>query len=121
MRRIKTKAFSLVEVVVASVIFMIAAAGAFKVFSIAQKMSTVSSDEVIAANYGRGLLESLRARVDQRTWNSGWYLSCDDAWHSWPATPTNTEPFYNLSGNVDYRCTENATTGTRKVTMNIVW
>jgi len=113
----KNQAVSLVEVVVASVIFLLAAAGALGAFSMAQKMSTVSEDEAIAANYGRQLLEDLRANVDQRTWNS-WYLTCDSAWHAWPTTPTGWDAF---QGSAQYNCTQNATTGLRRVDLNVTW
>lgn len=110
-------AVSLVEVVVASVIFLLAAAGALGAFSMAQKMSTVSEDEAIAANYGRQLLEDLRAHVDQRTWNS-WYLTCDSTWRAWPTTPTGWDAF---QGTAHYNCTQDPTTGLRKVNLNVVW
>lgn len=117
----KTGAFSLVEVVVATIIFLIAAMGIFNIFSAIQNLSTDSGDEIIAANYGRQLLEGLRANVDQNTWNS-WYLNCDSAWHSWPAPATSSDAFFNLSPNnaADYIC-EPLANGLRKVTLNLTW
>lgn len=125
--RIQTKkyqGFSLVEVVVAAVIFIIAAMGIFGVFSMSQNLSTVSEKEIIAANYGRQLLEDLRANVDQRTWAAGtWPLTCDSTWRSWPTAPTTWDAFSNLSGNATYNCVENedGIVGLRKVTLNVSW
>jgi prepilin-type N-terminal cleavage/methylation domain-containing protein len=121
----KNKAFSLIEVIVATIIFLIASLGVFNVFFMAQKLSIISGKEVIAANYGRQLLEDLRAKVDQRTWDppGSWYLDCSGigpVWTSWPTAPTVSDAFYNLNGNALYQCTEDVN-GLRKVTLKIVW
>jgi hypothetical protein len=88
----------------------------------AQKMSVVSGNEVIAANYGRQLLEDLRANVDWRTWNTGtWPLTCDSTWRNWPTSPTTGDAFYGLNTSAQrYLCYEDAN-GLRKVTLNVIW
>lgn len=111
------QAVSLVEVVVASLIFLLAAAGALGAFSMAQKMSTVSEKEIVAANYGRQLLEDLRANVDQRTWNA-WILTCDSTWRAWPTAPSAWDAF---QGSVQYNCYQDPSTGLRKVTLSVNW
>jgi len=116
---IKNKGFSLVEVIVASLIFALASSGVYHALIVAQKASTVSEKEVIAANYGRQLLEDLRAKVDQRSWDAGsWYLKCDSAWHDWPVNPVGWDAF---TGSADYKCDEDVATGSRKVTLNVTW
>lgn len=116
---IKNKGFSLVEVIVASLIFALASSGVYHALIVAQKASTVSEKEVIAANYGRQLLEDLRAKVDQRSWEAGsWYLSCDGAWHDWPVNPAGWDAF---TGSADYKCDQDIAAGSRKVTLNVIW
>lgn len=119
-KRNKNQAFSLVEVVVATIVFLIAAAGIFNIFFMAQNLTTDSGDEIIAINYGRQLLEDLRATVDTRTWGT-WSLTCDSAWHAWPTAPAPGDAFSTLTGGaVDYRCEPEAS-GIRRVTLNVTW
>jgi len=114
----KDHGFSLVEIVVATIVFAIASVGVYKALVIAQTTSITSDKEVIAANYGRKLLEDLRAKVDQRTWDAGWYLTCDGAWHDWPTAPASGEDAFN--GSAQYICTSDLH-GARKVTINVIW
>ena len=61
--------FSLVEVIVASLIFATVVVGIFATTS-AMKKPTVDSDKkLMAAFYGKQILEDLRVRVDQRDWD----------------------------------------------------
>jgi len=116
---IKNKGFSLVEIVVASIVFAIASVGVFKALIVAQRTSTVSEKEVVAANYGRKLLEDLRAKVDQRAWDpASWYLTCDSVWHTWPTAPVAGEDAF--TGSAQYNCTDDGS-GARKVTVNVIW
>jgi Tfp pilus assembly protein PilV len=69
----KTSGFSLIEVVVAGVIFTIAVAGIFASISAVrqnQAFSSTSPSEPGAAICGQELLEKLRLSVDGRWWNS---------------------------------------------------
>ena len=116
----KHQGFSLVEVVVATIVFLIAALGIFNVFFAMQNQAADSSDEIIAANYGRQVLESLRPNVDTRTWSTTWPLTCDSTWINWPTIPTTDDAFHSLSGTVQYKCDPEAS-GLRKVTLNITW
>ena len=66
---IKNKnAFSLVEIVVASVIFTIAAVGLFSVFSMTRGSSDKAERRLQAAYAGKQLLEELYAKVDRQIW-----------------------------------------------------
>jgi len=65
---VSSKAFSLIEAVVASVIFMIAVTGVFASLS-ALKRPVATTDKALgAALCGQQFLENLRASVDQQDW-----------------------------------------------------
>ncbi len=66
------KAFSLVEVVTASVIFSIAIVGIFaSLANLKQQSSNVSDKSLRAALCAQQFLEDLRASVDMRDWDTG--------------------------------------------------
>ncbi|HOW36254.1 MAG TPA: type II secretion system protein [Candidatus Omnitrophota bacterium] len=65
----KKNGFSLVEVIIASVIFIISTVGLFSALSGLRTASGESKKRLFAANYGKQVLEGLRAKVDDRTWN----------------------------------------------------
>jgi len=105
-----SQAFSIVEIIVAALIFMIVAAGTFAVFSMARTTSVASDEEILAVNRGRELLESLRRLVDQDMWSS-WPLTCDNALRDWPSET-----------NVKYRCDGSVLDGSaRQVTVTVGW
>ncbi len=114
-------AFSLVEVIVATVIFLTASIGIFSVFSMAQKSSVVTEKDIVAANFGRQILEDLRAQVDSRTWDTAWPaddpLTCEvtPPWRVWPGGPP-----VGFSGTVKYKCFTQASAA-RKVTIQLIW
>ena len=74
--------FTLVEVVIAGVVFGIATVGLFSVLSSSRVSSDASKRELQAAYLGKELLEELRAKVDQRP--GSWPLTCDGGLHNWP-------------------------------------
>ena len=112
----KNTGFSIVEVIVAAVIFTLASLGTFGAFSMARQTSSSSEQEIIAANYGRQILEDLRAQIDQGSWAS-WYLTCPATGADWPSSPTVDDAF---QGTVVYKCTVDAT-GAKKVTVTMTW
>jgi type II secretory pathway pseudopilin PulG len=61
-------AFSLVEVVVATLVFSLAAAGIIATISALTQPAAQSSREVKAAMLGKQILENLRNSVDAETW-----------------------------------------------------
>lgn len=73
MIKLNYKAFSLVEVIVASLVFALAVGGFFSALSTLQRPSTGLNDEesVKAAEFGKKVLEDLRKEVHAGTWNSG--------------------------------------------------
>lgn len=121
MKRMKSHSgFSITEVVVAALIFMIVAAGTFSVFSMARQQSVASDKEIIATYRGHELLESLRAHVDARSWDhDDWAgLTCDpqgDAvTRDWPGQTHQGYP-------IQYQCELFADGFLRKVTVIVPW
>ena len=111
-------AFTLVEVLVAAIIFALAATGLFTAFSTQGAASGKSERRLMAVYYGRQLLEDLRNKVDNRT--SAWPLTCDNATHLWPGA---TPPISGMAAT--YSCDTIAAgrpgEGSRKVTLNVQW
>ena len=126
--------FSLVEVVVAAVIFSIAVVGIFSVFAISRRSSDASERSLLAAYLGRQILEDLRAKVDSRIWDTGaggsWDtpgdpITCPQLETDLPPAlipnhPLMAELITNFNGQVWYTCDED-TSGTRKITLRISW
>ena len=123
---IKKNGYSLVEIVVSSLIFSIAAAGLLSLFASQRETSDRGEKRLLAAYYGRQVLEELRAKVDQRNWNAGtpnwWNLNCDDLSYAWPGS---LPPSTLHNAQVNYTCTEilppNPAAGSRKFTLTIKW
>ena len=66
-----SKAFSLVEAVVAGVIFSIVVVGVFSSMAAVKKPVKNSDRGIDAIYYGQRILETLRANVDARDWDTG--------------------------------------------------
>ena len=60
---------SFVEVLVTSVIFVVAALGIFTTISMLRPRAMDSAERIEAAYAGKSVLDRLRAYVDQRSWN----------------------------------------------------
>ena len=113
------QAFTLVEILVAAVIFALAAMGLFAAFSTQGNMKGKSERRQIAAYYGRQLLEDLRTKVDQRS--GVWPLTiCDGSSQPWTGL---TPPLSGMT--VSYTCAIIAAgqpgEGSRTVTLNVQW
>ena len=65
----KNAAFSLVEVVVASLIFTVTIAGVLSSIAILKPPADFSEKGIEATYYAQKVLEDLRSKVDARTWN----------------------------------------------------
>lgn len=65
------KGFSLVEVMVAAVIFTIAVAGVFASLASSRKPTVDTDTSLRGALCGQQILEKFRAKVDWRDWSSG--------------------------------------------------
>ncbi len=119
MTHVKTqKAFTIVEVLVAAVIFSITVLGVFSTIAAIRKPAAVSERTLVAAYYGRQVLEDLRAKIDKRDWNTG-LLSTGT--HNY-----GTAIIHGVSYAASY-LVENAPEATlpagglRKVTLTITW
>lgn len=110
------KAFTMTEVIIATIIFSLAMAGVFASIANLREPAVESSQEVTAAFIGKRVLDDLRSEVNAATWDTGG-LSL--------GTHTIT-PAINISGqnyNVSYTVAADVTGGTnaRQVTMDITW
>ena len=123
----KNNGFSLVEIIAASLIFSISAAGLFSVFSIQRESSEKSEHRLKAALLTRQLLEDLRAKVNPRNELAGpplqWYdLVCDKNFYDWPYYPLATDL---PNPQLQYACTEikppDPGAGSRQVTLRLRW
>ena len=108
----KTNGFTIVEVVVAALIFAIAAAGIITMTSRIRPQAAVSEREVGAALYAKHLLGWLRAKVDARTWDNGVLKT---------GTYTNWMEVGGINYSATYVITNDTLSGGRVVDMNIVW
>ncbi|MDP8266692.1 MAG: prepilin-type N-terminal cleavage/methylation domain-containing protein [Candidatus Aceula meridiana] len=106
-----SQGFSIVEVVVSALIFMIVAAGTFAVFSMARSKSVTSEDELTAINFARRYLQSLRPLVEQGT---PFPLDCDNALHDLIDAELGEQ-----TG--QYRCDNTLVGGAHQVTLTISW
>ena len=117
----------MVEVLVASLIFSVAAVSTFSILMTRRESSTFYDRRLQAAQYGRQLLDELHAKVEQGNWITGWYLNCDNAYHAWPESMVRTNPFFSVfNGRAFYNCVDNppeasTVSGLRRVDLNVVW
>ena len=109
------RGFSLVEVVVASLIFGIATAGLFSVFRSQGGTSERTEKRLEAVYVARTILEELRTRVDPENWsNAGGVLTLGT--HVQNITPPNSTITYTATYNV----TE-PRPGIRRVDLTVTW
>lgn len=113
----KTKAFTLVEVIISSVIFALAMAGVYASVSQLRQPATESSQEVTAAFLGKQILDKLRTQINAQSWNmvSG-NLMAGQSYTGLAATINGIN--YNYSYIVE---DDPGGTNARKVTLNITW
>lgn len=108
LNKINQNGVSLVEVLITSLIFVVAATGLLATFSSQRSTVKRSQRQVQAAYYGRQVLEELRSKVDQRNWDSG---DLQEGAHTLPASGPYT---------ATYTVTTTANGG-RKVDLTITW
>ena len=101
--------FSIMEVTIAALIFALTAVGILSAISSLRTPSATSQKDLQAAYYGQNILDDLRAKVDQRTWN--------DASDSL-AVGTHTLPPSGIY-NAVYTVTDEG--AGRNVVLNITW
>lgn len=108
------RAFSMVEVVVASIIFVIAATGVFATMAKMNNPVVQSDSRVKAALFGKKLLDNLSKDVTDLTYDTG---NLSIGTHMVAADPADTE-FAAYSAT--YVVTTHAS-GARQVTLNVQW
>ena len=110
----KISGFSLVEAVVAAVIFSITVVGVFASLAAIQQPAANSGQSLNAALCGQQVLENLRSKVDARDWDTGGALATGS--HT-PLTPSQCSSFtftYDVTAPV-------AVNGARKVDLTVTW
>ncbi len=111
----RTQGFSLVEVVVASVVFAVSAAGVIAMMSSLNKPSEESSDAITASMVGKQILEKLRKDVDMVTWDDpGGALTVGD--HTMADVVIDGKTYTPT-----YTVVEDASTGARRVDLHVDW
>ena len=103
------RAFTMVEVIVAALLFAVSAAGIFATISYTTS-TTISDNRIKAGLYSKRVLDSLTKSVASNTWDTS-SLSVGN--HTWPSD--SDFPGYNAS----YVVTDAG--GARKVQVNVVW
>ncbi len=111
----KKSGFSLVEIVIAAMIFLFATAGLLASFTQNRTTSKGSERRVQAAYVGREVLESLRSKVDQRDWAATNSLLAPGSVHVYQSGEFTAT--YTVEG-IEVGGIENAI---RKVTLNVAW
>ena len=119
LRRIKKQhGFSLVEAIIAAVIFAIATAGIFSTLIVLRKPAAESDERIGAAYFAQQILEDLRAYVSANGWDTG-PLSVGVHSGSGPITLTGSGP-YGVLYTAQYTVTQDAN-GARKVQVSVTW
>lgn len=101
---------SMIEVIVTTVVFIIAAAGILTTVSMLKPSTTISTKRIEAAYIGKGIIDQLRKEVDATTWDNA----------TGPLAP-GTYNFPSGGYNITYVISEEPSSSLRRLTMNIVW
>ena len=110
LRDLKDKGIaSMVEVIVTSVVFVVAAAGILSTVAMFRPQGKEASLRIEAAYAGKGIIDDLRQQVNAEDWG-------DPGSNLAPGTYTTTIGIYTI----DYEITE-PTSGLRHLTMNITF
>ncbi len=115
-QRNKRKAFTMTEVVIATLIFALAMAGVFSTIANLRQPSIESTQEVTAAFIGKRILDDLRKDVSAETWNTGKLVN-GTTYGPFSAAVVDGQTYtYTYAVEND----PNGTTA-RKVTLNVSW
>ena len=102
----------------ASLIFASVVVGVFATISSFRRPSIQADKKLMAAFYGKQILEDLRAHVDEREWAILGAGLLGVGTHP-PLTIFN--PTYNVTYTYQYTVTEPVVGGSRQVSLNITW
>ena len=111
------KGFTMVEAVVAALIFAAVVVGIFSTTAALKKPAIGSDKKLTAAYYGKQILEDLRSKVDQRDWDlAAGSLSLG------PHPPvTMFNPTYGVTYTVTYTVTAVPGSTARQVALTVQW
>lgn len=112
-RKKKKEAFTITEVVIATMIFTLAMAGVFASISQLRQPAAESTQEVTAAFFGKWVLDDLRRQVSADTWNNGILAN--------GSTGTITNTIDGRTYNATYFVVDDPGTNARQVTLNVTW
>ena len=107
--------FTLLEIMVSSVILALLAAGIFSVLVSSRYLVTRSKTRVVAVEIARAEIERMKSLVDVDTFYTSGLFNDTGTWRAWDST---TYPPYS----VRYRVDNGTGTATyRKVTVQVAW
>lgn len=112
-KAMKRKAMTLIEILVASVVFALIISGLVSVFVMAKGYSVHARARTTASQLGKFFLDPLHMDVDQEHW----WTNCVGAGNCPPTTETIDGRPYGATYNVD----DVVGTDLRRVTVNITW
>lgn len=109
------KGFTLIEVIVASIIFIMTAAGLLATISAISRPAAISERELTAATIARGVIERLRKDIDAESWSdSTGNLSIGS--HTMTPLTVTGKTFAR-----SYAVTTDASTGGRNISVTVTW
>ena len=114
----KNRGFTIVEIIISSLIFSITAVGIFATLAAVRKPSAESQRRVTAAYFGKQVLDDLRSKIDATNWQAG---------SGGPLDPTITHPPYtSFIDGVSYTGTYTVETDpggslARKISLAVTW
>ena len=109
------QAFSLVEVLVASMVFILAVAGVLATLSAVRQPASTAERELKAAIVGQQVLEEMRVKVDANDWNAANLAETG-------GTPqTFTKTVNGVDYEISYTVVEDPVSHARQVNMTVNW
>ncbi len=111
----------MVEVLVAAIIFTIAALGTFASIAAIRKPAAISERKLTAAYYGRQILEDLRSKVDARNFNPTTRQYNGGTDFSIGSHPLGTTTIDGTIYTANYNVTSVAGTNLFQVALDITW
>jgi type II secretory pathway pseudopilin PulG len=119
----KKTGFTMVEVVVAALVFSLAVAGIFATIASLTNPAEESKEEVAAAFLGKQIFEKWREEVDQGTWDTSNNPISDPARVDAGWFDLYTNLIGNTTYTTQYRLDSDSVSGTDaiKVTLNLIW
>ena len=111
LKHLKSEGFaSMTEVIIAAIIFAIAAAGVFTLLSTFRVQGRQSTHRLEAAYVGKSVIENLRSSVSAENWNDP---------NSSLAVGSHQQAVGNFQ--IDYTLTDVPDLGVRRLTMNVTY